>query len=137
MPIHEKLHWTLVIVCHPSSPEPFILHLDPDWASASSSGHTTGERYDSARHNATTLTSRRRADAVCAPLLSYLTDSIHLRPPAPPGVALPSTFQDGFKLTLGSLAVPQQTNGSDCGAFVLTYVEVRRRVWVWPASALA
>lgn len=142
IPIHDALHWSLIIICHPGqpapdkttkttgkssssqdaaqlspSPAPVILHLD-----SMSGGHTT----------------KPIADHIRAYLLCEWDAKLQEPEPSDPGAALntsqkwrqengPGEFRDFGNpsvfphLRVGS--VPQQDNHCDCGLFLCTYVE--------------
>ena len=104
---------------------PFILHLD-----SMSGGHSPSafplralqcEPLCLTRHNAGLISGKLR------PYLAMEWERLALSNPesvpALSGLRTRSFAQD--KLTVKKLTLPQQNNSSDCGCFLLTYLEVR------------
>ncbi|KAM4109869.1 hypothetical protein ACJW30_03G152500 [Castanea mollissima] len=104
IPIHEDLHWSLVIICIPDKEDetgPIILHLD-------------SLRLHSSRSIFENIKSFMKAEWTylapeVAPLDLPIADKIWKH--------LPRRIDDKI------IAVPQQKNDSDCGLFVLFFME--------------
>ncbi|KAK4598130.1 hypothetical protein RGQ29_015571 [Quercus rubra] len=104
IPIHEDLHWSLVIICIPDKEDetgPIILHLD-------------SLRLHSSRSIFENIKSFMKAEWTylapeVAPLDLPIADKIWKH--------LPRRIDDKI------IAVPQQKNDSDCGLFVLLFME--------------
>ncbi|KAL0004188.1 hypothetical protein SO802_011749 [Lithocarpus litseifolius] len=104
IPIHEDLHWSLVIICIPDKEDetgPIILHLD-------------SLRLHSSRSIFENIKSFMKAEwtylaSEVAPLDLPIADKIWKH--------LPRRIEEK------AIAVPQQKNDSDCGLFVLFFME--------------
>ncbi|BDA46428.1 probable Sentrin-specific protease 7 at N-terminal half [Coccomyxa sp. Obi] len=111
VPIHDHLHWSLLIVCNPgadssdTSKTPCMLHLD-----SMSGGHA--------------ITGLKKA--LCA-FLTLEWDRKVLEGgnsmPAKWVAANPDAPQRNFELLAKKVKLPMQDNHCDCGLFLLTYLD--------------
>ncbi|XP_042498378.1 ubiquitin-like-specific protease 1C isoform X2 [Macadamia integrifolia] len=103
LPIHEKQHWSLVIICNPDKDEEseqiILLHLD------SLGCHASSEIFENIRR-------------FLMKEWKYLSEEV-----APPDIGdrERSYLQD--KISGQRIMVPQQKNAYDCGIFVLYFME--------------
>jgi hypothetical protein len=138
IPVHDALHWSLVVVCHPGAapppggappgapggggagedprgaprPHTFLLHLD---SMPRGSGHATA---DAARVVREYLRWEWRARAKAAP------GSVAGRwEAAAKGAGAPPRAFDERAAPHARPAVPRQDNSCDCGLFVCAYAE--------------
>ena len=110
-PVCASLHWSLIILCNPGEslpapggaggerPFPFLLHFD-----SLASGHTKKYRTEIKEY----LTSEWKAKAASDPL-------------SVPAVA--GDERDFSAITCRKVPVPKQSNGCDCGLFLLNYLQ--------------
>ena len=117
IPIHDQLHWSLVIVCHPGSggikthepngPEAFMLHLD---SMKQPSGHNSNaigkliKRYLQNEWKAKLL-----QDGESVPKLWVQEHPLEIR--------------DFMKMVMRRPQVPVQDNHYDCGSFVCAFLD--------------
>ena len=106
---------------------PFILHLD-----SMSGGHSPSAFPSGALQREPPCLTRCNAGLISGKLRPYLAmewERLALSNPesvpALSGLRTRSFAQD--RLTVKKLVLPQQNNSSDCGCFLLTYLEVRSR----------
>ncbi|KAK9814889.1 hypothetical protein WJX73_001421 [Symbiochloris irregularis] len=114
VPIHDHLHWSLLIVCHPgamnddSDRVPCMLHLD-----SLSGCHTMGQITRAARDYLQQEWDRKLGES---------TDSVAKQwQAANPGASF--KFSDKTVQAHKVMPLPQQDNYCDCGLFLLTYAE--------------
>ncbi|KAK7361892.1 hypothetical protein VNO77_03982 [Canavalia gladiata] len=104
IPIHEDLHWSLIIICIPDKEDesgPIILHLD------SLGLHSSRSVFDNIRSYL--IEERNYMDRKCMSSDVSIADRIWK--------CLPRRIESQI------IAVPQQKNEYDCGLFVLYFIE--------------
>ncbi|XP_061372323.1 ubiquitin-like-specific protease 1D isoform X2 [Gastrolobium bilobum] len=104
IPIHEDLHWSLIIICIPNKEDesgPIILHLD------SLGLHSSRSVFDNIKSYL--IEEKNYLDRERVSLDISIADRIWKR--------LPRRIEDQV------ISVPQQKNEYDCGLFVLYFIE--------------
>lgn len=104
IPIHEQVHWSLVIICIPDKEDesgPIILHLDSLGLHSSSLVFKNIRRFLNEEWN-------------------YLNKKV-----APSDLPISGKVWNDLPNRIGAkkISVPQQENDSDCGLFVLYFIE--------------
>ncbi|KAL3654070.1 hypothetical protein CASFOL_003751 [Castilleja foliolosa] len=104
LPIHENLHWSLVIICIPNKEDesgPIILHLD-----------------SLGLHN---------SKSICRDVKSFLIEEWRFlrKEDVLPELPIPDNIWDKLSQNIDEkvIEVPQQRNEYDCGLFVLFFME--------------
>ncbi|KAM7464800.1 hypothetical protein LguiB_012362 [Lonicera macranthoides] len=103
LPIHENAHWSLVIICMPDKEEelgPIILHLD-----------------SLGLHDST---------SIFVNIKSFLKEEWnYLKGETPSELPIADRIWQNLprRIDVKIIEVPQQTNGYDCGLFVLSFME--------------
>ena len=126
-PIHQHLHWSLVILCHPSRvPMANFLNIDDD--DDAEEDLPLGELPHACLLHLDSMSGGHRTTQVCVRLREYLAmEYLRWKPEAQVGEP-----QSGEANLLGftktglesrRMKVPQQDNGCDCGLFVLSFIE--------------
>ncbi len=116
IPVCEKLHWSLLIVCHPGRgvvkgntsdpkvPETFMMHLD---SMRSASTHTIGKLIKMYLQNEWNAKLRQDGDSAAK---RWVADH-------------PGQERDFLQMTIKRPRVPLQDNHFDCGLFLCAYVD--------------
>lgn len=126
-PIHQHLHWSLVILCHPSRvPMGNFLNIDDD--DDGEEDLPLGELPHACLLHLDSMSGGHRTTQVCVRLREYLAmEYLRWKPESQVGEPQPGVANLlGFTKTgLESrrMKVPQQDNGCDCGLFVLSFIE--------------
>eukprot|EP00877_Chromochloris_zofingiensis_P014687 jgi/Chrzof1/9472/Cz04g04110.t1 len=123
IPIHDALHWSLVVVCHPgeiiaagvevddvTSKTPCILHLD-----SMDGGHETGSIVAAIRTYLTHEWKRKEDERGASDSIPRHWSQEH----EGEDMVFDKNNMKHFKVK----AVPKQDNHCDCGLFLLTYLE--------------
>lgn len=117
IPIHDQLHWSLIIVCHPGSgkirgneangPEAFMLHLDSMSAPSGHNSDSIGKLIK--RYLQNEWKAKLQQDFESVPKL-WVQEH-------------PDETRNFLKMVMRRPQVPMQENHYDCGSFVCAFLD--------------
>ena len=117
IPIHDQLHWSLVIVCHPGSgkirgneangPEAFMLHLDSMSAPSGHNSDSIGKLIK--RYLQNEWKAKLQQDCESVPKM-WVQEH-------------PDETRNFLKMVMRRPQVPMQENHYDCGSFVCAFLD--------------